>query len=179
MSPLFVEFIMEYSDEYWMRQALDEASKAAACGEVPVGAVVVLDNECVGRGFNAPIAGNDPTCHAEIAAIRDAATRLGNYRLPGATLYVTIEPCTMCVGAMVHARVGRVVFGAREPRAGAAVSQLQLLDCNHYNHRVEWREGVLAEECSGVMTAFFRARRQKVANLLHSSDVTQEEQSPE
>lgn len=147
------------SDDYWMQQALDQAQRAADCGEVPVGAVLVRDGALIGAGFNSPISAHDPTCHAEIAAIRDASSRASNYRLPGSTLYVTIEPCTMCVGALIHARIARLVFGAREPRAGAVASQLQLLDCDHFNHRVEWSEGVMADDCGGIMTTFFRSRR--------------------
>ena len=150
---------MDKSDQYWMQLALLQAQLAAAEGEVPVGAVVVRDEELIGAGFNHPISSRDPSGHAEIAALRDASARIGNYRLPGATLYVTIEPCTMCVGALIHARIARLVFGAREPRAGAVVSQLQLLSCGHYNHRIVWSEGVLADECSEIMTSFFRSRR--------------------
>jgi tRNA(adenine34) deaminase len=146
-------------DEFWMNRALNLARHAASIGEVPVGAVLVRDNGEIGAGYNHPITACDPSCHAEIHALRDAALRVGNYRLPGSTLYVTIEPCTMCVGALIHARVGRLVFGAREPRAGAVVSQLQLLNQNHYNHSIQWQEGVLAEDCREVMTAFFRQRR--------------------
>ncbi|MGD9662509.1 MAG: tRNA adenosine(34) deaminase TadA [Porticoccaceae bacterium] len=146
-------------DETWMQQALEMAQRAGDANEVPVGAVLVANGEIIGRGFNHPIAACDPSCHAEIHCLRDAALNVGNYRLPGTTLYVTIEPCTMCVGALVHARVGRLVFGAREPRAGAVVSQLQLLDNRHYNHKIEWTEGVLAAACSNTMTAFFRKKR--------------------
>lgn len=152
---------MTTTDIAWMEQALDLARQAAALGEVPVGAVLVRDGSLLAQGYNHPIAGSDPTGHAEIHALRNAAQALGNYRLPGSTLYVTIEPCTMCVGAIIHARVERLVFGAREPRAGAVVSQLQLLDQSHYNHRVKWSEGVLAEQCSGLISEFFRARRGK------------------
>lgn len=150
---------MNNDDSHWMRQALALAAAAGEQGEVPVGALVVREGEVLGEGFNAPIGSHDPTGHAEIRALRDAATRMGNYRLPGSTLYVTIEPCTMCVGAMIHARVSRLVFGAREPRAGAVISRLRLLDENHYNHRVRWQEGVLAEESAALITAFFRSRR--------------------
>lgn len=146
-------------DEIWMQQALAMAQRAYDGGEVPVGAVLVANGEVIGRGFNHPIAACDPSCHAEIHCLRDAASAVGNYRLPGTTLYVTIEPCTMCVGALIHARIGRLVFGAREPRAGAVVSQLQLLDSRHYNHKVEWAEGVLADACSQIITGFFRSRR--------------------
>lgn len=145
--------------EEWMRLALDLAGQARAAGEVPVGAVVVLDDEVIGRGFNQPISQHDPTAHAEIRAIRDAAARLGNYRLPGSTLVVTVEPCTMCAGALIHARIARLVFGAREPRAGAVTSTATVLGNAALNHRVEVVEGVLAEECSELMTSFFKERR--------------------
>lgn len=145
--------------ERWMTRALDLALRAQEHGEVPVGAVVVLDGELVGEGYNQPVSGNDPTAHAEIVALRDAARRQGNYRLPGSILYVTIEPCTMCVGAMLHARVACLVFGAREPRAGAVVSHLDLLQREHFNHRIDCVEGVLAEQCGKLMQAFFRERR--------------------
>lgn len=146
-------------DTHWMRQALELAQRAAGEGEVPVGAVVVLDDAIIGRGYNSPITHNDPSHHAEIAALRDACEAVGNYRLPGATLYVTIEPCTMCVGAIIHARVSRLVFGAREPRAGAVTSRFSLLEESGYNHKVSWSEGILAEECGSIMRDFFRSRR--------------------
>jgi tRNA(adenine34) deaminase len=147
------------NDTRWMRRALDLAGQAAAVGEVPVGAVLVRDGAVIGEGFNQPISSHDPTAHAEIVALRAAAKAVGNYRLPDTTLYVTLEPCTMCIGALIHARVGRLVFAAREPRAGAVVSTLQL--CGHpgYNHNLAWSEGVLAEEGSALLTAFFKARR--------------------
>lgn len=158
------------ADEQWMRRALALAENAALQNEVPVGAVVVVDNEIVGEGWNCPIGSCDPSAHAEIMALRHAAEKLENYRLPGATLYVTIEPCTMCVGAMVHARIDRLVFGAREPKAGAAVSQNKLLAHPAMNTDISYAEGVLAEECSHVMSSFFARRRKekkalkKVAN---------------
>ena len=145
-----------------MRRALSLADRAADEGEVPVGAVVVLNGELVGEGWNEPIALSDPTAHAEIVALRDAARALGNYRLPGSTLYVTLEPCTMCVGAIIHARVSRLVFGAREPRAGVVCSTTAMLDESRYNHRVEWTEGVLAEESSRRLQGFFRSRRSEL-----------------
>ncbi|WP_239491742.1 tRNA adenosine(34) deaminase TadA [Luteitalea sp. TBR-22] len=147
------------ADESHMREALRLAGHAASLGEVPVGAVVVLDGLVIGRGYNRPISGVDPTAHAEIVALRQAAAYLGNYRLTGAQLYVTVEPCTMCAGALVHARIARLVFGTREPRAGAVVSTAQVLASPHVNHRVEVAEGVLAEQAQQVMQAFFRARR--------------------
>jgi len=134
---------------------------AAAAGEVPVGAVLVLDNEAVGEGWNQPISRCDPTAHAEIMALQAAAARLGNYRLVNSTLYVTLEPCAMCAGAMIHARVGRVVFGATDPRAGAAGSIFNILQSARLNHRAEVVGGLLAEECGAVLRDFFRARRVK------------------
>jgi tRNA(adenine34) deaminase len=144
-----------------MQQALRQAELAAEKGEVPVGAVVVLGGEMIGQGFNQPISSHDPTAHAEIIALRDAAQNIGNYRLPGATLYVTIEPCTMCAGAMVHARVARVVYGATEPKAGVVESNPNLLVQPYYNHAVDSDGGILAEDCSAVISAFFKRRRQE------------------
>jgi len=128
---------------------------------VPVGALVVANGEVIGEGYNQPISSCDPTGHAEIIAMRNAATALGNYRLSGCDLYVTIEPCTMCVGAMIHGRIGRIVFGAAEPRAGALESQLKLMDSSHFNHSIEWQGGVLAQECGAIISDFFRAKRVK------------------
>jgi len=145
--------------EQWMRRALALADRASNEGEVPVGAVVVRDGELLGEGWNQVIAAQDPTAHAEIVALRDAARVVGNYRLPGATLYVTLEPCTMCAGAMVHARVTELVFGAEEPRAGVVCSTCSLLDEPWYNHKVSWQGGVLAEDSSARLRAFFQARR--------------------
>lgn len=145
--------------EFWMRQALEQARLAAACEEVPVGAVLVAGGKLLAAAHNQPIKGHDPTAHAEIMALRQASQIRQNYRLPGSTLYVTIEPCTMCVGALVHARVEMLVFGAREPRSGAVVSQLKLLDDACLNHRVAYVEGILAESCGELMQNFFRARR--------------------
>ena len=142
-----------------MREALDEARRGAAAGEVPVGAVVVIDGAIAGRGFNQPIGTNDPTAHAEIVALRDAARNVQNYRLTGATIYVTIEPCQMCVGAMIHARVARLVYGAREPKAGAIESAMRAHEHPALNHRMTATGGVLEEECRAVMQAFFEARR--------------------
>jgi len=143
----------------FMRAALDEARRGFAAGEVPVGAVVVLNSEIVGRGFNQPIGSDDPTAHAEIVAMRAAALALGNYRLVGTTLYVTIEPCLMCVGAMVHARVETLVFGAPEPKAGAVVSSCRAHELPSLNHRIEVVGGVLEEDCRAVIQEFFRTRR--------------------
>lgn len=147
------------TDEEWMRRALDLADRAASRDEVPVGAVVVRDGKLLGEGWNQVITARDPSAHAEIVALRNAAARAGNYRLPGSTLYVTIEPCTMCAGAMVHARVETLVFGAREPRAGVVCSTCAMLDEPRFNHRVAWREGVLAEEAGSRLQGFFRSRR--------------------
>ncbi len=143
-----------------MRLALERAEAARRAGEVPVGAVVVLDGEVVGTGHNQPIGSHDPTAHAEIVALRDAARRLGNYRLTGATLYVTVEPCMMCVGAMVHARVGTLVYGAAEPKAGAVASTQRAHEHPALNHRLEVVGGVLEEDCRAVMQEFFKSRRQ-------------------
>jgi tRNA(adenine34) deaminase len=145
--------------ETFMQRALWWAEQAAGAGEVPVGAIVVSDGEVIGEGANQPIGSHDPTAHAEIVALRAAARRVGNYRLPGATLYVTIEPCTMCAGALIHARIGTLVFGAREPRAGAVVSTAAVADNAALNHRIVIVEGVLAEDAGALLRRFFRARR--------------------
>jgi tRNA(adenine34) deaminase len=142
-----------------MRLALDLAIESASAGEVPVGAVVVLDNHVIGRGRNSPIALNDPTAHAEILAIREAGAAIGNYRVENATLYVTIEPCAMCAGAIVAARIARVVFGARDLRFGAIRSKFRVADSELLNHRAAIVEGVLGPECTGLMQAFFAQRR--------------------
>jgi len=152
------------SDHIFMQAALALAEQAAQAGEVPVGAVVVQNGEIIGRGWNRPISTNDPTAHAEIVALRDAAHNCSNYRLPETTLYVTIEPCTMCVGAMIHARVQRVVFGAPEPKAGALISQLQLAEETHWNHRLEVASGVCSEEAADLMRSFFQLRRLQAKN---------------
>ena len=147
-------------DISFMREALLEAQRAADAGEVPVGAIVVKDSAIVGRGRNQPITASDPTAHAEVVALREAARTLGNYRLTGVRLYVTVEPCLMCVGAMVHARVGTLLFAAREPKAGAVVSSQQALEHPALNHRVEVVEGILADESRELLQRFFQARRQ-------------------
>ena len=149
----------ERADEALMAAALDEARRGFAAGEVPVGAVVVAGGEIIGRAHNAPIALADPTAHAEILALREAARKLGNYRLTGATLYATVEPCPMCCGAILHARVARVVYGAADPRAGAVDSLYRLLDDARLNHRVAARGGVLAGEAARLLKAFFEAKR--------------------
>ncbi len=149
-----------HSDEYWMQQALALARSAADVGEVPVGAVVVsATGELIGSGFNQPIRTHDPSAHAEIMAIREAALAVSNYRLPGCVLYVTIEPCTMCVGAIVHARIARVVYGALEPRFGAIESAKRLLEEGAFNHQVETLGGVESQQCGELMREFFKGRR--------------------
>lgn len=149
------------TDAEWMEQALRLASRAESEGEVPVGAVLVKDGLLVGEGWNRPIGANDPTAHAEINALRDAAERLGNYRLPGTTLYVTLEPCPMCVGAMIHARVERVVFGAHDTKTGACGGALDLAHHPSHNHHLGVDGGVLAEPAADMLRAFFRTRRAK------------------
>lgn len=150
---------MRGEDERFMRLALDEARIALAAGEVPVGAVVVCQGVVVGTGWNQSIAAHDPTAHAEIVALRAAARRLGNYRLPGCTLYVTLEPCAMCSGAIFHARIARVVYGAADPKTGTAGSVLDLYAEPRLNHHAEVEGGVLAEECAALLRGFFAARR--------------------
>ncbi len=145
--------------EVWMRRALAQAEQAAAEGEVPVGAVVVRDGVVLGEGYNRPIGAADPTAHAEILALRAAARGVGNYRLPGARLYVTVEPCTMCAGALVHARIATLVYGAPEPKAGAVRSTAAVLDNPALNHRVEVVTGVLADQAAALLKAFFTDRR--------------------
>lgn len=147
------------TDARWMLEALAEARDALAGGEVPVGAVVVRDGEVIGRGHNAVIGSRDPTAHAEVLALREAARKAGNYRLPGATLYATVEPCPMCCGAAIHGRVARVVFGVPDPKGGAAVSLYRLLEDPRLNHRAEVVGGVLAEECGALLRSFFESRR--------------------
>jgi tRNA(adenine34) deaminase len=147
------------NEEDYMRAALEQARAAGAVDEVPVGAVVVCAGEIVGRGFNQPIGRHDPTAHAEIMALRDAAARLGNYRLPGCELYVTLEPCVMCSGAIMHARIARVVFGARDPKTGVAGSVLDLFAEPRLNHHATIEGGVLADECGRMLSSFFAARR--------------------
>ncbi|HJR00527.1 MAG TPA: tRNA adenosine(34) deaminase TadA [Methylomirabilota bacterium] len=146
-------------DAYWMGLALEEAARAAHAGEVPVGAVVVLDGRCLASGHNQPIASHDPTAHAEIVALRAAAGTLGNYRLTGATLYATIEPCAMCCGAALHARIARLVYGADDAKAGAVRSVHRLLDDARLNHQVEVTAGVRAAEGGALLREFFRAKR--------------------
>ena len=147
------------SDEYWIRHALKLAERVQQEGEVPVGAVLVQNDEIIGAGWNRPIAAHDPTAHAEIMALRAGAEKLGNYRLNDTTLYVTLEPCVMCAGAMVHARIKRLVFGASDPKAGAIKSAFNILDSGRLNHRVEHMGGILSEECGAMLSRFFEARR--------------------
>jgi len=151
--------------EAFMLEALDMARSAKHNNEVPVGAVVVQDNAIIGRGANGPIGQCDPTAHAEIVALRDAAKQTGNYRLPGSTLYVTIEPCAMCIGAILHARVDTVVFGAKEPKAGMLESNTHLMSADCFNHAITWQSGVLADDCSSLMSEFFSERRALKAQL--------------
>jgi len=148
-------------DQHFMQQALALAAEGALLGEVPVGAVVVQNGEIVGRGFNCPISGSDPSAHAEMVAIRAAAQAVSNYRLPGSTLYVTLEPCSMCAGLIVHSRISRVVYGASEPKAGVVQSQGQFFMQPFLNHRVLFEGGVLGEECGTMLSEFFRMRRAK------------------
>jgi len=149
----------EEIDRYWMSQALLLAKAAADAGEVPVGAVLVRDQVMLGSGFNRSISSCDPTAHAEVLALREAASVLENHRIIGATLYVTLEPCVMCAGALVQARIRRLVFAASEPKAGAICSQCAVLDMPHLNHRVLWQQGVCADASSQLLSDFFRARR--------------------
>jgi tRNA(adenine34) deaminase len=149
----------EGTDEDLMRAALELGREARSRGEVPVGALVVLDGTVIGEGFNQPIGSSDPTAHAEIVALRDAGRRIGNYRLTGASVYVTIEPCQMCVGAMIHARIARVIYGAPEPRAGAIESAMRAHEHPTLNHRMEATGGVLEAECRALVQSFFRDRR--------------------
>ncbi len=149
-------------DEHFMQLALEQARLGALRGEVPVGAVVVQEGEVVGSGSNCPISTRDPSAHAEMVAIRAAAARLENYRLPGSTLYVTLEPCSMCAGLIVHSRIARVIYGTTEPKAGVAVSRGQFFQQDFLNHRVLVEGGVLAEACSSLLSDFFKARRQKI-----------------
>ena len=151
--------LMEKEHSYWMERALEQAQIASELGEVPIGAVLVANGAIIGAGFNQPISSHDASAHAEICALRQASQARQNYRLPDTTLYVTIEPCTMCVGAMVHARIKSLVFGAREPRAGAVVSQQQLLDAQFYNHKVSYVEGVLSDRCAALIQDFFQSKR--------------------
>ncbi|KPW15601.1 tRNA-specific adenosine deaminase [Pseudomonas cannabina pv. alisalensis] len=165
------QIIDRSKDQHFMREALALAAQGALLGEVPVGAVLVQHGEIIGRGYNCPISGSDPSAHAEMMAIRDAAKALDNYRLPGSTLYVTLEPCSMCAGLIVHSRVARVVYGALEPKAGIVESQGQFFSQGFLNHRVLFEGGVLGEECGAMLSEFFRMRRAaKDANKTKADD---------
>lgn len=150
------------SHTYWMHEALTEAYRAQTLNEVPVGAVVILNNVIIARAYNQPITACNPVAHAEILALQAAAKNVGNYRLIDCDLYVTLEPCTMCAGALVHSRINRLIFGAYEPKAGAIVSTAQVLSQPHMNHRIEVIEGVLQSECSTLLSNFFRMRRDQI-----------------
>ncbi len=150
-------------DEYWMTRALRFAERGGSSGEVPVGAVVVHNGQLIGAGFNRPISATDPTAHAEVMALRAAAAGVGNYRLPGATLYVTLEPCMMCAGALIHSRISRLVYGASEPKAGVVASH-PLIDSAWLNHEIEVTAGVLSERCGALLTQFFSQRRAEASN---------------
>ena len=155
-----IQIIDRSQDEHFMQLALQQAQQGAALGEVPVGAARVLQGEIIGAGFNCPISTHDPSAHAEMVAIRAAARQVGNYRLPGSTLYVTLEPCSMCAGLIVHSRIQRVVFGTTEPKAGVVVSRGEFFAQDFLNHRVLVEGGVLAEQCASELREFFRLRRQ-------------------
>jgi len=148
-----------FTDQDFMAQAMDLATQAAQIGEVPVGALVVCDGQIIGQGYNQTISAHDPCAHAEIMALRQAAQNIGNYRLSGCDLYVTLEPCTMCVGAIIHARIKRLVYAATEPKAGAVASQLQLFSLPHFNHVVQVESGLMADEASTMLSSFFKQRR--------------------
>jgi tRNA(adenine34) deaminase len=168
----------EYNDEYWMRQALRLALRAQEEGEVPVGALLVLDNQVIGEGWNRPIGHHDPTAHAEIMALRQGGAVLQNYRLLNATLYVTLEPCVMCAGAMVHSRIRRLVYGAADVKTGAAGSLVDILRHPGMNHQVEILSGVLAEECAATLSNFFRMRREQ-QKVLKQAQRAQADKDPE
>jgi len=161
-----------FTDQDFMAQAIELAAQAAQIGEVPVGALVVHEGEIIGQGYNQTISAHDPCAHAEIIALRQAAQVIGNYRLSGCNLYVTLEPCTMCVGAIIHARIQRLIYAATEPKAGAVVSQLQLLSLTHYNHIVQVESGIMADESSAMLSSFFKQRR-----LYHKANKTAEASS--
>lgn len=146
-------------DEDWMRYALRLAGRADLLGEVPIGAVLIKDNQCLAEGWNSPIASHDATAHAEINVLREAGKRIANYRLVDTTLYVTLEPCVMCMGAIIHARIKRLVFGAYDPKRGAVCHALQLADADFLNHSISWQGGVLEADCSELLTDFFRNKR--------------------
>lgn len=153
------DFMRSTDDSRWMQAALEQARLASDAGEVPVGAVVISNGEIAGRGHNRNLLDNDPTAHAEIVALREAAARIGNYRLTGCTLYATIEPCAMCAGAMIHARIARLVYGASDPKAGAAGSVLEVINHPRLNHQMEVTAGVMEKECGDLLRSFFQSRR--------------------
>ncbi|MFT6917352.1 MAG: tRNA(adenine34) deaminase [Motiliproteus sp.] len=157
--------LLDQQDQYWMTHALALAEQGAVLGEVPVGALVVLEGELIGEGWNQPISSHDPSAHAEVVALRQASRKLLNYRLPGATLYVTLEPCTMCAGALIHARISRVVYGASEPKAGVVASRTKLLSSDWFNWSPAVTGGVLAEQCSAQLRRFFAERRAEKKRL--------------
>ena len=160
---------MPLTDEDWMQRALELAHFAEEEGEVPVGAVVVATNDqCLGEGWNTPVNLSDPTAHAEIIALREAAKQLQNYRLVNTTLYVTLEPCAMCVGAIIHARIERLVFGTPDSKRGAVCSAVQLIDADFFNHKVRWEGGILATPCAEVLQRFFRGKRKRQDQFLSS-----------
>ena len=159
----------EQIDQNYMRLALEQGQLAYDCGEVPVGAVVVFAGQVIGRGYNKPITSLDPSAHAEVVALRDAAKNIGNYRLPGSTLYVTVEPCTMCTGLLVHSRIERLVYGTTEPKSGVIESAMCLLDRPFYNHKIDILGGVLAAEASTLMSDFFTMRRESKRKLKQAS----------
>jgi tRNA(adenine34) deaminase len=167
---LMIENQQQTDDEKYMRRALELAAQGEQLGEVPVGAVIVCNDEIIGEGFNQPITSHDPTAHAEVIALRIAAERMQNYRIIDSTIYVTLEPCTMCVGALIHARIARLVFGTAEPKAGAVVSQSQLLDAGYFNHRIEMQRGVLANKCQHQLSDFFRRRREQLKQQKNESN---------
>lgn len=153
--------MQNYNDEYWMRLALKQAQIAEQHDEVPVGAIVVLNNEIIGRGFNQPISTLDPCAHAEIVALRDAANTIKNYRLLDATMYVTLEPCMMCTGAIIHSRIKKLVYGAKDSKTGVIDSKMQALDNFNWNHSVEYKDGILSNECGFILRNFFKQKRNK------------------
>jgi tRNA(adenine34) deaminase len=150
------------SDKDWMQRAFELAEKAKAQGEVPVGAIIVHDNKIIGEGWNQPISSNDPTAHAEIIALRDAGNNIGNYRLIDATMYVTLEPCVMCTGAIVHARLAKLVYAADDPKTGACGSVFNLLQTEELNHKVEIEKGIMEDECRSLIQTFFKDKRAKL-----------------
>lgn len=162
---------LEQHDQFFMQLALEQAQLAYDAGEVPVGAVVVLNGEVVGRGFNKPITSLDPSAHAEVVALRDAAQNIGNYRLYGATLYVTVEPCAMCAGCLVHSRVDRLVYATTEPKSGAVESSMKFLESDFLNHKIEVSSGVLAQSASEIMSNFFKMRREGKKKLKQLSKI--------